>query len=312
MKRESVFDKRRLKKITQAIINLPTLPTIVAKIIESIDDPKSSAGSLTKLIKTDQVLTAKILNTANSAYYAPRYPICSINQAIVRLGFEKIKSIGLSVAVISRFARARSEGELLDYSRFWEHSVGVGAASRMLARMHDFRSIEDEAFVAGLVHDIGKVILSQFQTDNYSECLKAVATKKILLSQAEDSVFGVSHADVGSWLAQRWNLPKPLSEAIKLHHIPLTAKTKPELCAIVHFADILTRAARIGSGGDPLIPPFYRGVLHTLRLKLDGEDRVDLPFYLDALHEEMENADTLINIILGRAIAPEGGEEEQE
>lgn len=300
MKNKPRIDKERLRKITQTIINLPTLPTVVAKMIEIIDNPKSSARSLGRLIKTDQVLTTRLLRLANSAFYGFPNPISTINLAVVVLGFETIKNLGLSVAVIDRFARAEKDDELLDYSRFWEHSVGVGVASQMLARMHGFHAIEGESFVAGLIHDIGKVILSQYQTRYYSECLQMVEQEEIMLVQAEQQVFEVNHAEVGWWLAKRWNLPDSLSEAIHLHHVPLTAKISPELSAIVHFADIITRAARIGSGGDPLVPPFYRGVLRRLPLRLTEDERVDMQFYIDALITEMENADTFINIILGK------------
>ena len=310
MKKAPGIEPARLKRITQTIINLPTLPTVVAKMIELIDDPKSSARSLSRLIKTDQVLTARILRLANSSYYGFPNPISSINLAIVVLGFETIKNLGLSVSVISRLARASNEDELLDYTRFWEHSVGVAVASRMLARMHGFRAIESEAFVAGLIHDIGKVILSQYQTANYSRALQLVAEEKISLARAEEKVFGANHAEVGHWLAERWNLPKPLAEAIRLHHLPLTSRIRPELCALVHFADILTRAARIGSGGDPLIPPFYRGVLHALPLQLDDNGKVDLDYYLGAMREEMDNVDSFVNIVLGRLpVAPDEEEE---
>jgi putative nucleotidyltransferase with HDIG domain len=293
-------DKEYLKKITQTIINLPTLPTVVAKMLELIDDPRSSARSLTRLVNTDQVLTARILKLANSAFYGFPNPISTINLAVVVLGFDTIKNLGLSVAVISRFARAKSDGELLDYSRFWEHSVGVGVASRMLARRLGLRAIEGEAFVAGLIHDIGKVILSQYQTVRYSECLHMAHSQEMLLTRAEEQVFEVNHAEVGSWLARKWNLPPALVEAIRLHHVPLTAKVRPELCALVHFGDILARAARVGSGGDPLVPPFYRGVLRLLPLRLDDSGRVDLPYYLEALRQEMEQAETFTSIVLGR------------
>ena len=142
-------DRESLKRITQSIINLPTLPTVVAKMLEIIDDPKSSARALGRLINNDQVLTARILRLANSAFYGFPNPISTINLAIVVLGFETIKNLGLSVTVIDRFARSGKDDELLDYTRFWEHSVGVAVASRMIARMHGFRAIEGEAFVAG-------------------------------------------------------------------------------------------------------------------------------------------------------------------
>jgi len=216
MKKAPGIDKTHLKKITQTIINLPTLPTVVAKMVELIDDPKSSAPSLSRLVRTDQVLTARILRLANSAYYGFPNPISSINLAIVVLGFDTIKNLGLSVAVISRFTRASSEDELLDYTRFWEHSVGVAVASRMLARLHGFRAMEGEAFVAGLVHDIGKVILSQFQTARYSQAMRLVIQENISLAQAEEKVFEVAHAEVGGWLAERWNFYRGV-----LHNLPL-------------------------------------------------------------------------------------------
>ena len=300
MKQNRAIDTERLKRITQTIINLPTLPTVVAKMIELIDDPKSSARSLSRIIRTDQVLTARILRLANSAYYGFPNPISSINLAIVVLGFETIRNLGLSVAVISRLARASSDEELLDYTRFWEHSAAVAVASRMLARMHGFRAIESEAFVAGLIHDIGKVILSQYQTANYSKCLQIVSGENVSLATAEDRVFGVTHAEVGGWLAGRWNLPDGLAEAIRLHHIPLAARVRPELTAIVHFADIIVRAAKVGSGGDPLVPSFYRGVLHSLPLQVDENDKVDIQFYLEEFRQEMDQVDSFINIVLGR------------
>ncbi len=300
MKQNRAIDTERLKRITRSIINLPTLPTVVAKMIELIDNPQSSALSLSRIIKTDQVLTVRILRMANSAYYGFPNPISSINLAIVVLGFDTIRNLGLSVAVISRLARAANDEELLDYTRFWEHSAAVAVASRMLARMHGFRGMESEAFVAGLIHDIGKLILSQHQTANYSKCLNLVSERNISLAAAEELVFGVTHAEVGSWLASRWNLPDPLTEAIRLHHIPLAAKVNPELTAIVHFANILVRAAKVGNGGDPLVPSFYRGVLHRLPLQLDDDDKVDLPFYLVEFKQEMEQVDSFINIILGR------------
>ncbi len=300
MKKNRETDTERLKRITRTIINLPTLPTVVAKMVELIDDPQSSARSLSRIIKTDQVLTTRILRMANSAYYGCPNPISSINLAIVVLGFDTIRNLGLSVAVISRLARAANDEELLDYTRFWEHSAAVAVASRMLARMHGLRAMESEAFVAGLIHDIGKLILSQYQTSDYSKCFQLVAAENISLAAAEERVFGVTHADVGGWLAERWNLPVGLGEAIRLHHIPLTAKARPELTAIVHFANILARAAKVGNGGDLLVPPFYRGVLHSLPLQLDKSDKVDLSFYIAEFNQEMTQVDSFINIILGR------------
>jgi len=245
---------QHLKKVTESIISLPTLPTVVAKMIELVDNPKTSAASLARLISTDQALTAKILKLANSAYYGFPREISTVNMAIVVLGFNTVKDMGLSLSVFQVFKEA--EGNVLfDVSKFWEHSIGCGAAARMIARKLRYHLV-GESFVAGLLHDIGKVVLNQYMHKEFIDIIGSASSGEATLDEAEDKLIGTSHAQVGSWLAEKWNLPKPIVECIANHHTPWNAKIEPPLVAIVNIADYLCHIGRIGNSGRsmPLVP----------------------------------------------------------
>ena len=151
---------RRIRRIAESIINLPTLPTIVSKMLQLVDNPKTSAGALARLISTDQALTARILRLANSAYYGFPRRISTVNTAIVVLGFNAVKDMGLSLSVFDMFRDPAPSGSF-DIMRFWEHSMGCGIAARMMSRRYR-PDLAGEGFVAGLLHDIGKAVLKQY------------------------------------------------------------------------------------------------------------------------------------------------------
>jgi putative nucleotidyltransferase with HDIG domain len=238
---------QRIKKVTESIISLPTLPTVVSKMIDLVDNPKTSAASLARLISTDQALTAKILKLANSAYYGFPREISTVNMAIVVLGFNTVKDMGLSLSVFEVFKDAEG-GRVFDVSKFWEHSIGCGAASRMIARRLKYRFV-GEAFVAGLLHDIGKVILNQYVHKEFVDIIGLAASGETSLEVAEEKIIGTGHPQVGSWLAEKWNLPKIIVESIAFHHDPWEAKMEPLLVAIVSVANYLCHLCNIGNSG---------------------------------------------------------------
>jgi len=182
----------RIRRITESIITLPTLPTVVSKMIQLVDNPKTSAGSLARLISSDQAMTARMLKTANSAYYGFSREISTVDMAIVVMGFDAVKEIGLSLSVLEMFRNAGPDTPF-DVTRFWEHSVGCAVASRMLARRYR-RDVAGEAFVAGLLHDIGKLILSQYATRDFTNIMELVAHDEATLDEAEQTVLGAVRA----------------------------------------------------------------------------------------------------------------------
>ena len=125
--------QQRLKRITQSIIGLPTLPTVITQLIGLIDNPRTSAHDVAALISTDQALTAKILKLANSAFYGFPREIATVNHAVVVLGFETVKTLGLSVSVLERFAAGSGDNSQFDRQKFWDHSLACGVAARILA-----------------------------------------------------------------------------------------------------------------------------------------------------------------------------------
>lgn len=294
------FSQDEIKRITRNIITLPTLPTVVAKMIELVDNPKTTAATLGKLISSDQVLTAKILKLANSAFYAFPRRIGTVHLAVVVLGFEIVKDLALSVSVIDQFSKGDEE-ETFDVMRFWEHSIGSGVASRMLAARYGYR-VSGEAFTAGLLHDIGKLVLREYLKSEFREVMERVRAEGCSFLEAEQEVLGVTHAEIGGWLVEKWSLPTHLVEAIRTHHQPAEALKNPELAGLTHAADILCRVAGIGSGGDDRVPPMDPQVREILGIPLLDSGESDLEMYRQQLMEEMEKAEIFVNLIQGKEI----------
>lgn len=288
---------QRVRRITESIIGLPTLPSVVSKMIELVDNPKTSAAILARLISTDQALTAKILKLANSAYYGFPREISTVNLAIVVLGFNTVKDMGLSISVLNAF-KGRAESEHFDVSKFWEHCIACGVASRSMARLFRYR-IVGEAFVAGLLHDVGKVVLNQYLHPEFDEIMTRVHDDHVLLLQAEQAVLGTTHAQVGGWLAEKWYLPPPIAEAISYHHAPLQAKKHPDIALLAHFADFVVRYSKVGDSGncDPLkLDPDVVVALSEWGVAVDEEslERMRMEFLL-----ELDKAEAFFSILKG-------------
>lgn len=238
---------QKIKRITESIISLPTLPTVVSKMIELVDNPKTSATSLARLISADQALTARILKLANSAYYGFPREISTVNMAIVVIGFNTVKEMGLSLSIFEAFKDAGHD-KSFDTTQFWQHCIGCGSAARLIARRFKYQFV-GEAFVAGLLHDIGKVILNQYMHDEFMAILNAQAHNVTVLEEAEIANVGATHSQIGGWLAEKWNLPRIIVDSIQHHHDPWNAKVDAALVAIVTIANYLCHLNTIGKSG---------------------------------------------------------------
>lgn len=245
-------DPKRIRRITESIINLPTLPTVISKMIELVDNPKTSSASLSRLISTDQALTARILKLANSAYYGFPREISTVNQAIVVLGFNAVRETGLSLSVFDMFKNS-GDNELFDITSFWEHSMGVGLAARMVAK-RVAPAAAGEAFVAGLLHDIGKIVYRQYFQSEFEMLMHYVNSEDMELCLAEERVTGTNHAQVGEWLVEKWRLPRRIVESVACHHMPADAPKEPLFVAAVSLADHICHLSGIGQSGRKGVP----------------------------------------------------------
>ncbi|MFH0793307.1 MAG: HDOD domain-containing protein [bacterium] len=242
------MDKEAIQRIIDRLKDVPTLPTVVQKIIEIVDSPDTSASDLNKAISTDQALSAKVLKLVNSAFYGFPKKIETLQHAIVILGFNTVRSLALSISMLDFFSRRTGQHQL-NYVEFWRHSIGCSALARMIAK-NAFPAIAEESFVAGLLHDIGILVMDQFFTADFSQVLEMVRNDKIILPKAEKEVFGFTHSDVGRMLAERWNLPDALLYSIAYHHDPLPSRDFFPITATIHAANIGVKILRIGSVGD--------------------------------------------------------------
>jgi putative nucleotidyltransferase with HDIG domain len=227
---------QEIKEKIQSIIQLPALPTIAMEVVELVDNPKTSASRLGKVISTDQALTAKVLKIANSPFYGFPKKISTIDFAIIVLGFDALKEIIISISLVSSLQK--KSDSYLDARAFWDHSISTGVVARRLARDLGYR-VSGEVFVGGLLHDMGISILHRYFNNEFRRIVDIVRETNLTFLEAEESVLGVTHAEVGGWLATRWNLPDHLIEALSLHHTPGAASLNPDLVALIHCADVL-------------------------------------------------------------------------
>ena len=257
-----------LQKIVARIDDLPTLPRTVLKITELVNNPRTSAKDIARIITDDQVLTARLLKLVNSSFYGFPQRISTVNTAIVLLGFDAIRSLLLTTSVFDLFA-GRNKKSKQDQERFWDHSLGCAVGAKVIGNYLRHDKIE-ELFVAGLLHDIGKIVEMLYLPDEFAKVVATINKTNILMLTAEERVLGYDHADIGKLLAGKWNLPTKLVQVIAHHHQPAAAGSFIMEASIVHLADILCRALNMGYGGDNKIPPLDKSAWASLRIKTDS------------------------------------------
>jgi putative nucleotidyltransferase with HDIG domain len=226
--------KHEIKNQLAQIEELPTLSLVAQKVIALTKDPKSSAADLQKVIKADTALTAKVLKIVNSAYYGFPSSITSISQAIVILGFKTIRNLAMSVSILENvFKNARG------YEDVWEHSVITAITSQTVAEKFKYINVE-EVFIAGIIHDIGKIILSTYFPETVDEVLDYSNDNHITFYEAERKIMDTNHALIGGWLLKKWEFPQILIDAVKYHHT-INKLKENDVIRYVYLGDVVAR-----------------------------------------------------------------------
>ncbi|MCX6646777.1 MAG: HDOD domain-containing protein [bacterium] len=209
------------ERFIENLKELPTLPTVVAQLIMTMNEPTSSARDLERLVANDQAIAAKLLKLANSAFYGLPGKVTSLGRATTLLGFNTVRSLVLTIGVVEKFS-GPSGGRYFSRGEFWEHSLSVAMMCKLISERDPAISAE-EAHISGLLHDIGKVIMDYAMPAKYQKAMQQVKDKGMDVIEAEKEYVGLSHDEVGGFAAKTWRFPDFIREVIEYHHKPSEA-----------------------------------------------------------------------------------------
>ena len=253
-----------VEEILRKIHNLPSLPTVVMELLASLGQDDVEIHVLANKIAQDQALTAKTLRLANSSFYGMAKQVTSLQEAITILGFRTVRSLAMTAALIGSVADKAATS--FNVTPFWRHAIAAAVCARALATHLNINP--EAAYIAGLLHDIGRLVLvTQFQP-GYEATMAYRAQHDCSLLEAEQAVLGLDHSMVSQVLTQHWKFPEEMQHALAQHHSPLSEDV-PKLTMIVIAADAIAHALDLSSDKDDLVPSVPAGFWEKLGLNDD-------------------------------------------
>ena len=256
----------KYKRDLSQIENLPTLPVVYTEVDQLCKNPDVSADQLSKVIETDPSISLKLLSLANSAFFGFSRKINSIRDAVSLLGNQTVQNTILNIAVFEATKDLENTAGL-DKGEFWVHSSAVGSTARYLAEA--LKLDRPESYTAGIIHDMGKIIMDALYSDFYTEVLQKVEKENISILKAEEDVIGLDHGEIGKELCESWQLPQELIEAVAYHHRPSSAEKDSQIASLVNIGDAIARKLGVGSGGDATVPEPHPAALKKLDITLE-------------------------------------------
>ena len=288
-------DPRELWAIFESAEDLPTLPEVAIRLQQMVDDPRSSARDVARIIEDDPAIATKVLKVVNSAFYSSGHgEITHLQPAVARLGFLTVTNIALSTSIFQAFSRV--EQPVFDRREFWKHSVCVGIVASVL---HDYTAdiivqplTRDVVHLAGIIHDMGKILFERYANTEFHQAIASAKEEDIPVIKEEARFVGLGHDELGAWLAQKWKLGISLQAAVRWHHEPMGCpdeKLQP-LVKLVHMADYICHNQGLGDSGNP-----NPGYDHRVReeLNLTPERIGDV---METVEAEAETSDILLSL----------------
>jgi putative nucleotidyltransferase with HDIG domain len=275
-------------QITAKLSSFHTLPVIAHRLLSVVSKPDSDASDVARVIGLDVALTANVLKAANSAYFGFNKPVATLTEATFRLGTGWVSQIAISSIVYSNVKKpAPGYGQTAE--DLWRHSAAVAVTSDNLCRLLKIKGV-GAIFTAALIHDIGKLALEEYVSENLVEIQQRVFDQQISFEQAERELLGFDHAEAGAIVAEHWNFPPDMVQAVRWHHEPNSATSGQQAVDIVHVADVLCMMQGIGLGHDGLS---YRPCPEALeRTKITGSI---LESATSQLLDSLEEIESILN-----------------
>lgn len=279
---------RSAEHIIKSTTQVASLPTIYVKIDEALSSASCTNTYLVDILSEDTALSARLLRLANSAMFNFPSKIDSISQAITIIGTQQLRALVLASSVMKLFKDIPED--LINMEMFWKHSIACGVCARIFASLRRAANVE-YYFLAGLLHDIGRLIMFKEVPNEISSAMKQAKETKQLLFKVEKEILGFDHAKLGAMLLKDWKLPPQLVESTAYHHNPNRSADYQDEVAIVHVADIIANVTQLGSSGEHLVPT----------LDTQAWDRIGLPdatinVVLDELQKQYNIA---VDFVLG-------------
>lgn len=271
--------KEIVDKALGAIGDIATLPEITIRIIQIVEDAKSTARDLHDVIKNDPALSVKVLKVVNSAFYGLPGQVASVDRAIILLGLSAVKNIAIA-ASIARLFKGRRISEQFSAADLWRHSVGVAVAAHDIAKTSPHPAMPDEIFVAGMIHDIGTMVERQAFPEQFSEVIQRCAAQPLNFLECERQVIGADHQAFGVGLTTKWKFPRHLRASVGFHHNPEALSVElRNMATLIQMADVMCCQEKIGfyltaQGGN--ITPEMLDLIGVTEAQLN-QVRADLP-----------------------------------
>ncbi len=291
---EARYAKLIFQKL-ETIERLPTLPVVLDRIKELTADPNANNERIANIMEDDPSMMANVLKLANSALYGARERIDSLQSAITRLGLQAVRNIATTMGVLQVFQD--SEQEVFDHREFCRHSICTGIAMQVIYEAcRDRFSVpltKDFLHLAGLLHDVGKIVIIQFFQDEYFRAVDMAKSRSLPLFEAESKALGTHHSEVGAWLGRKWNLATNHISVIRFHHAPMmVGEDDQNLVMLCHAANYICNSERIGDGGDITTPMFDQRALAQIGLKT-----ADIPDIVKRVQQESKHSELLISLL---------------